>query len=117
MRVEIRQVHASDPLVDSLLVDPTLRGSEEIWAGLADGELVIIWGLIPASLLSDRACLWSHTTEAVGKCRKTFIKLSRLAVRQALASYPVLFGICDGSTSWLRYLGAEIDGNYFIIKA
>jgi hypothetical protein len=119
MKVEVRRIAGDSPILDGILDESlqSLRRSELIWAGYADGELVVVWGLVPLSLLSDRAYLWSHTTKSVQSCKKTFVKLSRLAVAQALEAYPILFGICAGSTSWLRYLGAEITGSSFVIKA
>lgn len=107
MKVEIRKVEITDPLVDGLIADPHLRGSEQIWAGLADGRLVVVWGLLPPTLLSDEAYLWSYATEEVSRCRKTFVKLSRMAVEQMLNEYPTLWGWCKGQSRWLQWLGAE----------
>ena len=99
-----------------------LQSSEQIWGGFANDELVILWGFIPGSLLSPEASIWSWSTPAVQKCRKTFVKLSREAVAKALLDYPILTGFCKGHSHWLRWLGAEFGeqfGEYFsfVIRA
>lgn len=119
MKVEIRQVAADDqallaelpchfaPEQASQMVK-AFGASEQIWVGLWEGKIAIVWGLCPGSVLSDTALIWSWSTPVVMQCRKTFVRLSRLAVAQALQAYPTLTGFCSADSHWLRWLGAEI---------
>jgi hypothetical protein len=120
MTAEVREIAATDPILNAL--DPMFLGAGKIWAGFFNGDLVVVWGVVPASLLSDSAYIWSWTTPKVLKCRKSFVKLSKIAVAKMLGEYPILVGLCEKETHWLQWLGATIvgqDGKYltFTIKA
>jgi hypothetical protein len=107
MKVEIRALSALDPAIAHL--DAVFRESQHIWAGYADGDLVVVWGLSPASILSTTAYIWSWTRSAA-KCRKTFVRLSREVVAEMLKEYPTLVGLCEEKSHWLCWLGAKFGG-------
>jgi hypothetical protein len=116
MKVEVRQVAWDDPLVADILRDGGFEFSDQIWVGLADGELCVVWGLIPPTLLSNSAYLWSYTAPLAKRWFITFAKLSKLATQRMLAEYPILYGHCKEKSHWLRWLGAEFGekhGEYF----
>src|SRR5215467_288715 len=63
-----------------------------MWAGLIDGRLACLWGLIPPTLLSNQAYLWLYTTDVI----KEHTSICGHAIAGA-----------DKSIKWLRWLGAK----------
>lgn len=85
--------------------------STDVWMG-SDGDIALgIWGLIPPTILSDRAYLWLYHTEAVAVHSFMFIRHSQRAVEEMLKVYPLIVGHTEvgaiRSIRWLRWLGAE----------
>lgn len=84
--------------------------SDQYWVGEADGEVACIFGLIPPSLLSDRAYLWLLTTDLVEEHKFVFIRSSQIVVEAMLELYPIIVGHCEvknkSAIRWLRWLGA-----------
>lgn len=82
-----------------------------VWQGYVDGALVCVWGLMPPTLLSDRAYLWLWTCEKLKGHEFTFIRHSQIAVEEMLKLYPFVYGHTDvtqkRSIRWLQWLGAE----------
>jgi len=100
--------------------------SEEVRYGMVDGKIACVWGLIPPTLLSNKAYLWLLTTDIVAEHKFLFVRHSQRYVEEALKQYPIIVGDClIGNASamrWLRWLGAEFgepDGGRipFMIKA
>lgn len=128
MKVEIKQASWDSELVQATLrehlgpeqistFDQTARLSE-IWVGLYNGQAVIIFGLIPDSLLSLNAYVWSFTTPVVRLCRKSFLKHSWSFLEILLKEYPNLVGHCVTKSTWLKHLGAQfVSADTFVIKA
>lgn len=97
--------------------------SAEIWTGRIDGELVSVWGLIPPSLISDRAYLWMFATKRVNDHKFLFVRKSQLVVADMLKRYRVITGHCvagaESSIRWVRWLGGvfeQSDGRYLPFK-
>jgi hypothetical protein len=95
------------------------RLSEPLLAGFYRGELHCIVGLIPTTLLTDRAYLWLITTEAVRSCPTALVWQSRWFIADMLRRYSVLYGYCFDAEPqrWLRWLGAEFVGSMFTLRA
>jgi hypothetical protein len=89
-----------------------IRMSEEVWFGLHDDKVAAVWGLIPPSLVSNRAYLWLLTTELVEAHKFLFIRHSQLVIEDALKRYPIVTGDVEvgnhAARKWLRWLGADI---------
>lgn len=89
----------------------TLGNSSHIWAGMEDDKLLATWGVIPPTLLSDRAYLWMFHTSYLQNHVFIFVRHSQRVVQEALDLYPILVGhAVIGNTRairWLRWLGAE----------
>ena len=85
--------------------------SAQMWAGSVKGKLLCIWGLVPPTLLSDRAYLWLHTTEAAAEHEFILVRRSQIEVKKMLEAYPRIVGQCligeTRSIRWLKWLGAE----------
>jgi hypothetical protein len=44
------------------IIKASVARSSDTWAGLVDEEVACVWGLIPPSILGDKAYLWLITT-------------------------------------------------------
>lgn len=107
-------------------IDYCIASTSKLWLGFADGELACAWGLVPATLLSDKAYLWLHSTSKINEHVFLFVRHSQRMVDRMLEEYPVIHGMTDPTnqrtTRWLKWLGAEfgepIDGvmPFFIRK-
>ncbi len=97
--------------VDQETMERTLRNSSHIWLGLDDNRALGLWGLIPPTLLSDRAYLWLYTTKYLDDHKFMFIRHSQRAVQEMLEQFPLIVGNTLASNikaiRWLRWLGAE----------
>ena len=121
MKVEIVDVSGYDfsifPAQDALtrdqwiIVGDCYCRSEERFIGTADNALACMWGLIPPTLMSDRAYLWLYHNELVEQHKFAFIRHSQVQVKRMLKSYPLIVGDCVVSNRtgrrWLEWLGAE----------
>jgi len=89
----------------------TLGNSSHVWVGIEDGKILATWGVIPPTLLSDRAYLWMFHTSHLQKHVFIFVRHSQRMVQEALSLYPILVGHAvidnDRAIRWLRWLGAE----------
>ena len=89
----------------------TMLNSTRIWIGEDEGGIVAVWGLIPPTLLSDRAYLWLQTTKHFTQHTFVFIRHSQRAVQEILREYPTIIGHGHvghtRSLRWLRWLGAQ----------
>jgi len=81
----------------------------KLWAGFIDGELVCFWGLMPPSLLSDKAYLWLYTTPALEGNEFYFIRKSQIAVKLALEEYAEIIGHVTNvkAIRWIKWVGGE----------
>jgi hypothetical protein len=88
-----------------------LRMSEEVWVGLYDDKVACVWGLVPPTVISDRAHLWLLTTDIVREHKFLFVRKSQLVIEDALKRYSALVGQVQlgnrAAKRWLEWLGAE----------
>lgn len=89
----------------------SINNSLHVWIGYNDTDILAFWGLIPPTLLSDRAYLWLMTTEHMHSHQFMFIRWSQRAVEEMVREYPLIVGHCAVSATksirWLRWLHAE----------
>jgi len=85
--------------------------SEVVYSATVDGQGAALWGLVPPSILSDRAYLWLVTTDVANNHTFLMARYSRMIVEEMLQEHPILIGHChiDDSRAhrWLKWLGAE----------
>lgn len=107
-----RSPHAVVPGSDKTLKQ-VLTQSVVTWAGWYDGEIACVWGLIPPTILSDRAYLWSLTTDLIEEHKFIFIRHSQRAIEILLDTYETIVGTTDAkdkrAVRWLKWLGAEFE--------
>ncbi len=88
-----------------------LAMTNDLWIGYAEDQLLAAWGLIPPTLLSDRAYLWLYTTPHVGDHTFVFVRQSQRAIENMLKLYPIIEGHTKAdapdSIRWLKWLGAQ----------
>ncbi len=89
--------------------------SKDVRVGRVDGKLVCIWGVVPPSLMSNRAYLWLYVHERIKEYEFLFIRRSQLAVKEMLRDYDELYGVTDPhqrkTLRWLKWLGAQFTPN------
>ena len=88
-----------------------LRISNQVWLGMHDDEVACVWGLIPSSMLSNRAYFWLLTTDIVEEHKFLFARHSQIVMEDALKDYEMILGHVginnERSKRWLKWLGAE----------
>lgn len=108
------------------IMNRSLQNSSVVWVWTDDETIHGFWGLIPPTLLSDRAYIWLYTLPSLAEHQFTFVRHSQLMVKELLNQYPMIVGHCaasaDKSIRWLKWLGATFgqpDGKLipFEIKA
>lgn len=108
----IYQEHLAKVLIsDQEILRKWLISSTDVWIGYVDEKALAVWGLVPPTLLSDRAYLWLWTTQHLVEHQLMFIRHSQRAVAEMLKRYPLIVGHAvvgnDKAIRWLRWLGAE----------
>lgn len=105
-------LHMSEP--ERTMLVRCLVASLYVWVGMYDEDIYCVWGVIPPTILSNRAYIWLHTeqTRVVGH-QFVFIRHSQLAVKNMLEKFDVLYGTADKrnekTVRWLKWLGAEFE--------
>jgi len=78
-----------------------------------NGVPIVMFGVVPETLLSDRANIWLLATEGICKVRKSFIKHCRGFIKSMLLQYSILENHIDArnkiSIRWLKWCGATIE--------
>ncbi len=128
--IDVRDIVRRSPVAHIPGAEDILRDcmhrSVEVRAGLVDGEVACMWGLIPPTLLSDTAWLWLLTTDIVAEHKFLFIRHSQRYIEEALKEFPNIVGdvMIDNRPAqrWLRWLGAEFQAQEgaripFVIRA
>lgn len=96
---------------ESATLEEYLMFSIYLQTGSIDGKFCCAWGLVPPTLLADKAYLWMYSTDEVEQHKFLFVRKSQIAVEEMLKHYPILVGCCETgktrSVRWLRWLGAR----------
>ncbi len=87
--------------------------SKLAWTGLIDGEPVVMFGVVSASLLSDTGIPWMIGTTELDKHQITFLKRCKPVVHKMnmcykrLENYVAAYNI--KAIQWLKWLRFEFD--------
>ena len=114
---DVHEIIRRSPISHIPDADKTLREcmyrSTDVRCGMVDGVIACMCGLIPPTLLSDKAYLWLLTTDIVAEHKFLFVRHSQRYVEEALKEFPIIVGNCainnHSAIRWLRWLGAEFD--------
>jgi hypothetical protein len=113
--VTLMELTASHPDVaftptEMEIMDNCLTLSNPMWRADVDGCLACVFGLIPPTLMSDRAYLWLYTTDLVKDHTFLLVRHSQRIVEKMLDEYPTIVGHCHVraklSQRWIKWLGA-----------
>lgn len=81
-----------------------------------DGEPIAMFGLVPDSILGDKAAVWLLGTDDIATVKKSFCEFSRKVIKYFVGQYPILFAQVDGRYAkthrWLEWLGAKKGAEY-----
>jgi len=81
-------------------------------AGVIDGKLVALMGIVPVGLLTGEGCPWMLGTEELKKHGKIFVAFSKPTMISAAKPYTTLRNYVDvrnkQSIRWLKWLGFTI---------
>lgn len=98
------------PDAESVLLN-CMERSIKVCCGWYDDNPACIWGLIPPTVLSDRAYLWLVTSNIVFEHKFLFIRYSQRYVEEMLSVYSLLYGEVavknKAAKKWLGWLKAE----------
>lgn len=93
------------------IMNRSLQNSSVVWMWTDEGKIHGFWGLIPPSLLSDRAYIWLYTLPSMVEHQFYFVRHSQLMVKELLKEFPIIVGHCAASAEksqrWLHWLGAR----------
>lgn len=97
--------------LDSIALDNWLFVTQDLFVGCVDGTPVCAWGLVPPTLMSDRAYLWSIVLETAKDHEFVLVRHSQIQIKKMLELYQTINGHCEvgeeRSIRWLKWLGAE----------
>jgi len=90
----------------------SIASSAAAWTGMADGEPVCVFGVVPASILGGIGIPWMLGSDGVVKHQRAFLRRNKRYVEAMLEMYPLLINFVDARNTiairWLRWLGFEI---------
>jgi len=76
-----------------------------------DEKPIVMFGVVPQTLLGNVASIWMLGTDDIHKVQRTFLRHSPEFIDYMLGFYPYLFNYIDirnkESLLWLKYCGAE----------
>ena len=116
------------PEIERQIMHRSMHNSTRVWIGCHNNKVACFWGLVPPTLLSDRAYLWLYTTPDLDAHIFLLVRHSQRMVEQMLEEFPIIVGHCGindrKAIRWLKWLGAQFGdppefGAFipFIIKA
>lgn len=112
-KADIEEFIAASGQTPAQVLTQALRASTCAWAGIADGEVVNIFGVAPASLLGGKGIPWMVGSTLIDTHARVFLRRSRLALADMLALYPHLENYVDQrnhlAKAWLHWLGFRLE--------
>lgn len=108
-------------LVGSNMLEDLLEGikqSEVVGCAKENGVPIAIYGLRKPAVISDRYLVWAYFTDDIYKHRVIYGRHMKRAVQQILARYGCIYNYVPVASveisNWLRSLGAEFTGPYYL---
>ena len=85
-----------------------MKQSYRVWLSYSAGQVGFFYGIIPDSLLSDRAYMWAWAGPGLKKYPITWARFSLTMIQNIRKEFPVIYGICSVDVKWAKFLGAKI---------
>lgn len=108
-----QELWASGRITPAAALAIGVSSSSSSWAGFIGDELVCLFGVVPASLVTGIGVPWMIGSDAVVRHQFTFLRQSRPCVGRMRAVYDVLVNWVDDrnvvAQRWLRWLGFEVE--------
>lgn len=86
--------------------------SEEVWAGLADGRVLCLFGTAKVTALGDMVCPWMLSTDELPKHARKFLRHSKDVIAYWRDRHMRLSNAVDArymtAIRWLRWLGFTV---------
>ncbi|MEB7922396.1 hypothetical protein NGJ69_01485 [Atlantibacter hermannii] len=112
-QADIDELYAVSLMSTEEAIRVGIRTATMSWSGFANGELVTMFGVSPASMIGGNGIPWLVSTRLVEKYQKTFLRRSRYALQAMLEVYPRLENYVDErnhvAKAWLHWLGFHLE--------
>lgn len=107
--IDLRGLFRSD--FDQLTMEQCMMASQVVYQGKIDGKVACVWGLVPPTIMSDKAYIWLWTTSVADEHTFILVRNSQHMVQRMLEEYDSLIGHCrigdDRAIRWMKWLRAE----------
>jgi len=78
---------------------------------IVNGNPIGMFGIVPQSILGNKASIWFLSSEDLYKIQKRFLRHSKAFIKLMLEYYPYLYNYVDcrnkKTIKWLKYCGAK----------
>ncbi|WP_145548552.1 hypothetical protein [Yersinia massiliensis] len=112
-QADIDEFYAAALMSPAEVIQRSMSASTICFAGLVDGEVIALFGVVPASILTGFGVPWLVAADSMERYQVTFLRHCRPVVRYMLSIYPHLENYVDtrnlAAKKWLRWLGFTID--------
>jgi len=110
-QADVDEVWASAKHTPKEAIVSSISLSQEAWAGLGDGEPIIIMGVVKQDML-NRAVPWMLGTDALPLFTRPFLRDAKAMNNRWLKECGFLFNYVDArhtvSIRWLEWMGFEV---------
>ena len=95
------------------IIEQSVHDSPFCWAALADGELILLFGVAPMRGQPGTGIPWAMGTDLVQTHRRTLMRRVPAYIALMLRAYPRLVNFVhaenDRSIHWLRHMGFTLE--------
>lgn len=109
---DIDEIWASHNSTPEQSLTYSFLASTECYTIVLGDVPVAMFGIVPDTLIGEKACLWLLSTDLVDKMKKSFLVICRKYIDIFLSQYPILYNFVDfrykKSLQWLQWCGAKI---------
>lgn len=109
---DMEEVWAAGHLTPREATRSSLLVSRDAWTGLADGQVVCMFGVGSPMICSTVGVPWLLATDQLQKHARPFLRRNRKMVRRMMGSYSILRNFVDArnttSIRWLKWLGFKV---------
>ncbi|WP_271311450.1 hypothetical protein [Yersinia intermedia] len=112
-QADVDEFYAAALMSPDEVIQRSMSASTVCFAGLVDGEVIVLFGVVPGSILTGFGVPWLVAADSMERYQFTFLRHCKPAVRYILSIYPRLENYVDTRNSaakrWLHWLGFTID--------